>query len=108
MTRTAILKIFVFAVLLAMAVTPSFAQSKKDKDQAKKLELAGDTSFAAKNYADAADKYGQSLGLVATNAQAHYRKGFAQFELKQYEPALSEFALALTQGFRPIDVYRVR
>ena len=95
-------------VVFAAAAAPSGAQSKKQKDQAKKLEVAGDTSFAAKNYADAADKYGQSLALAATNPPIHYRKGYAHFELKQYDPALSEFALALSQGFRPLDIYKVR
>ena len=99
---------FLTLCVLAIAASPLAAQSKKQREQAKKLQDAGDQSFAAKNYADAADKYGQSLTIVATNPYGHYKKGFAHFELKQYDPALTEFTAALSQGFRPLEVYRVR
>jgi len=108
MTRRSLPTFFALMMLLMFAATPVLAQNKKQKEEAKKLEMAGDASFAAKNYADAADKYGQSLALITTNPALHYRKGYAHFELKQYDPALSEFAVALSQGFKPLEVYRVR
>jgi tetratricopeptide (TPR) repeat protein len=94
-------------ILLLFAIAAP-AQNKKQREQAKKLQDLGDQSAYARNYAEAVEKYGQSLAIVATNPYAHYRKGFAHFELKQYPDALSEFTAALSQGFKPIEVYRVR
>jgi tetratricopeptide (TPR) repeat protein len=99
----------ILLVLLVIAsMTPLSAQNKKQREQAKKLQDLADRSYAANNFQDAADKYGQAIAIVATNPYAHYRKGFAHFELKQNEEALNELSLALSQGFRPLEVYRVR
>ncbi len=95
----------IFGLLLAL---PVFAQSKKDRDQAKKFQDDADKAISAKNYREAADLYGKSVQLVPNNNYAHYRKGFAHFSLKENELAVSEFTLALTQGFKPLDIYRIR
>jgi len=87
---------------------PLSAQSKKDKDQAKKFQDEADKAIAAKNYREAADLYGKSITLVPNNNYAHYRKGFAHFSLKENDQAVSEFTLALNQGFKAIDIYRIR
>jgi tetratricopeptide (TPR) repeat protein len=43
------------------------------------------------------------------NPVAHYKKGFAHFNLNERDAAIESFTTALSQGFRPvIDVYRVR
>jgi tetratricopeptide (TPR) repeat protein len=108
MTRQTLKFLALLALLLVIAA-PSLAQNKKQRDQAKKLQDLGDQSAATKNYADAVDKYGQSLAIIATNPYVHYRKGFAHFELKQYPDALTEFNTALSQGFgRPLEIYRAR
>ena len=84
------------------------AQSKKDRAVAKKLTDLADRAFTTKNYREAADKYAQSFALVPTNPFGHYRKGFAHFELKESEQALTEFALALSQGYKPLEIFKVR
>lgn len=94
--------------LVAIFAAAAFGQSKKDKAEAKKLFDLAEKAYSAKNYKEAAEKYGQSLKLVSTNASGHYKKGFAHFELKQNEEALSEFALALSQGYQPLEIYKVR
>ena len=99
----------IVALLLLLFVIAAPAQNKKQREQAKKLQDLADQAAAAKNYTDAVDKYGQSIAIVATNPYVHYRKGYAHFELNQYNDALTEFAAALSQGFqRPAEIYRVR
>ena len=95
-------------VVIVMITVSVAAQSKKDRDQAKKLQDQADKAIGAKNYKEAADLYGQSVALVPNNAYAHYRKGFAHFSLKENDQAISEFTLALTQGFKPLEIYRIR
>ncbi len=100
-----------FITLLAvvvMATVPVAAQSRKDRDEAKKFQEAADKAIGTKNYKDAADLYGKSVALVPNNNYAHYRKGFAHFSLKEYDQAVNSFTLALTQGFKPLDIYRIR
>lgn len=95
-------------VAFVLGVTSLAAQSRKDRDQAKKFQGDADKAIAAKNYREAADLYGKSVALVPNNNYAHYRKGFAHFSLKEYEQAINDFTLALTQGFKPLDIYRIR
>ncbi|MFT3745082.1 MAG: tetratricopeptide repeat protein [Pyrinomonadaceae bacterium] len=96
-----------FVLLLILAI-PFSAQSKKDKDQAKKLSEAADKATAAKNYKEATDLYGKSLALDPNNSRAHYRKGFAHFSLKENDLAVNELSLALSKGYTPLDIYRIR
>lgn len=95
------------AAFLLMAV-PLAAQSKKDRDQANALIAQAKKAYEQKDYRTAADKYGQAIVLVPTNPDAHYRKGFAHFDLKENQKAIDEFTLALSQGFKPIEIYRIR
>lgn len=95
-------------VLLLFVAIPLTAQSKKDKEQAKKFQDDADKAVAAKNYREAADLYGKSVLLVPNNSLAHYRKGFAHFSLKENDLAINELTLALTQGYKPLDIYRIR
>ena len=97
----------VFLILCSFSLVVT-AQSKKDKGKAKELQDQGDKSFAQKNYHDAADKYAQAILLMPTNPDAHYWKGVSHYNLKEYDPAKYEFQLALNQGFKPIEVYRIR
>ncbi|MEQ1607004.1 MAG: tetratricopeptide repeat protein [Pyrinomonadaceae bacterium] len=101
----AILRCF---VLLLVVAVPLSAQSKKDKEQAKKFRDAADKAAVAKNYKEAADLYGKSLLLVPNDNYAHYRKGFAHFSLKENDQAVNELTLALNQGFNPLEIYRIR
>lgn len=92
----------------ALAVTAGFGQSKKEKDRAKKLQQEADKAYNVKNYRAAADTYGQSLALVPKNATGHYYKGMSHLNLNEKDAALNEFAIALTQGYKPIEIYRAR
>lgn len=101
------------ALIICLLVFFSFSlavtgQSKKDKSQAKDLLDQGDKSFTQKNYRDAVDKYAKAILLVPTNPPAHYWKAASHYYLKEYDPAKYEFQLALNQGFKPIEVYRIR
>jgi|CXWL01.1.fsa_nt_gi tetratricopeptide (TPR) repeat protein len=93
---------------LALLTVSIFGQSRQVREQAKTLQDQGDRSFAQKNYRDAADKYAQALVLIPNNAYGHYRKGFAHFNLQERDQAINEFTIALSQGFRPVEVFRVR
>jgi len=100
------ISILIFACLL---ITGALAQSKKDRDAAKKFFAEGESAFSAKNYRGAADKYAQSLALVTTNPGAHFKKGAAHFQLNETDAAINEFTIALTQGYKPaMDVYKFR
>lgn len=83
-------------------------QSKKDKDQAQKLQKDAEAAMSAKKYAEAIDLYSKSLALVPNDAKVRYRKGFAHFSLNQYDQAVSELTQALDQKYNPIDIYRLR
>ena len=101
---------FKYLALLLIIAAPLAvsAQSKKEKERAKKLVEQADKAFQQKNYREAADAYGQALVLVPNNAFIHYRKGYTHFNLKENDKAISEFAIALNQGFKPLEIYRVR
>lgn len=94
--------------LLLLVAFPIAAQSKKEKEQAKKFRDEADKAILAKNYREAADLYGKSIELEPNNNYAHYRKGFAHFSLKENDLAVNEFTLALNYGFKPLDIYRTR
>lgn len=101
---------FIFGLIIAVLVLsmPLAAQNKRDRERAKNLLQQADRAFAQKDYREAAAKYGEVIAIIPNNPQAHYRKGFSHFNLKEYEDALREFTLSLNQGFRPLEVYKVR
>lgn len=103
-------KIFVvIALLLAFAAVPAAAQSKKDRDEAKKHKDAAFAAFRKKDYRMAADAYGKALVLVPNDADALYRKGYAHYSLREPDEAVKNLSLALEKGFKPpIDIYRLR
>lgn len=94
--------------LLMLIAAPFTAQSKKEREQAKKLQETANKAYKQENYRVAADIYGQAVALVPNNPNANYHKGFSHFKLKEYDAALSAFALALSQGFTPLEIYRIR
>jgi tetratricopeptide (TPR) repeat protein len=99
---------FLLVATLACVPLGVSAQSKKDREKARDLMTQADKAFAQKDYQLAADTYGQVVTLIPNSPPAHFRKGFAHFNLKQYDPAISEMTVALSQGFRPVEVYRIR
>jgi tetratricopeptide (TPR) repeat protein len=92
-----------------MAFTLSVpGQDKKEKKRAKDLADQAEKQFRQKDYRGAADLYGQSILIVPTNPSAHYFKGYAHFSLNEFDQALNELGIALSQGYKPIEVYRLR
>lgn len=85
------------------------AQSKKDQKKARQLAEQGQKEFRQRNYRNAVELYSQSVALVPINPDIHFWKGAAHFYLDEFDPALSEFELALSQGYKkPLDVYLLR
>lgn len=84
------------------------AQTRNDIRQAKALGDSGDKAFRQKDYKAAADFYGQAIELVPTNPFCHFWKAYSHYYLKEYELAERGFTLALAQGFKAIEVYKVR
>jgi tetratricopeptide (TPR) repeat protein len=83
-------------------------QTNKQKRQAKEHYDEGTRAYLQKNYQAAVDKYTQSIEIIPVNAAAHFWKGNAYYQLKDYEKALYELDIAMTQGYKPLDVYTVR
>ena len=90
-------------VITLIGQTIASAQTKKERQQAIQLVNQADRYFNQKDYRSAADTYGQSIRLVPNNGYAHFWKGYAHYNLKENDAALSEFAIALTQGFKPLQ-----
>jgi tetratricopeptide (TPR) repeat protein len=98
-------------VLFAVATSMSglnYAQSSSDKKKAKAMTEQGDKAFRAKNFAEAARAYGDAAVLVPSSGYAHFWKANAHYELKEYAEAEKGFAMALAQGFKPFEIYKVR
>lgn len=84
------------------------AQSKKDIQQAKKLTTEGDAFFRQKNYQSAIDKYAEAIALTPKNNYAHFWKGYAHYYLNQFDQAAMSLDAALTNGYKPLEIYRIR
>ncbi|MCZ2391914.1 MAG: tetratricopeptide repeat protein [Acidobacteria bacterium] len=95
-------------IVLIGASGAALAQTKKERKRAQELKLSGDKAFRARNYRQATSDYGQAILIVPNDPYAHYWKGVAHYNLKENPEALREFEIALSQGFKPIEVYRVR
>ncbi len=101
-------RLTIFLLILCSLSVAVSAQTKKDRSKAKELQDQADKAFAQKNYSEAAAKYGQAILLIPTNSNAHYWKAVSHYYLKENEPAKNEFQLALNQGYKPLEIYRIR
>lgn len=98
---------FKLSMVTLLFAVPLTAQSKRD--QVRKLKDKAAAAEKLKNYREAADAYAQILALTPNDADAHYRKGFAHYSLKENDQAVSDFSLALTKGYKPqLNIYKVR
>jgi tetratricopeptide (TPR) repeat protein len=99
-----------FLLFAAFSALPSEinAQSKKDIQKAKKLTTEGDEFFRQRNYQLAVDRYAEASALVPKNGYARFWKGYSHYYLNQFEQASSDLDAALTLGFKPLEIYRVR
>ncbi len=103
---------FISAILLLSAFAffsgEAVAQSKKDIKKANQLVDQGNKAASGKNFRMAIDKYAEAIVLMPKSATAHFRKGYAHYQLNEYEIALNELDTALSQGHPLIDIARIR
>jgi tetratricopeptide (TPR) repeat protein len=97
----------VIAIVLSFAIG-ALGQSKKDLKRSKELSDQADKLFEKKDYRGAADLYGQAILIVPNRPVAHFRKGYSHSQLKEYDTAIKELAIALSQGYKAIEVYKLQ
>ncbi len=95
---------FVASVPLVQAQLPT----KKQIQQARKFAEEGDKFFKQKNYKMAADRYDKASALVPNYPAVSFYKGYAHYNLEEFDLALDAFNKALSQGYTPIEIYKVR
>lgn len=95
-----------FSVVLYGAVAAQ--PGKREQREAKKLVEAADKAFKAKEYQAAIDGYGRAIALAPNQPYAHFWNGYAHYYLKQNEAALAELNIALSQGYKAAEVYKLR
>lgn len=92
------------------AVQPEIinAQSRKDKRKAEKLVQDANKLYRQNDFKTAIDKYAEAISLYPGYAEAHFWKGNAHNNLNQGDQAIDDLDIALQQGYKPLEVYRVR
>ncbi len=96
-----------FILLAAFFILPAELAAQSGK--AKKLFRDGEKLFEKKNYQAAIDKFAEAIAAEPKYPEAHYRKGYAHFSLKQYDKSLEELDSALAQGYKPeLNIYDLR
>lgn len=113
MRREKYLKVFALTLLLiTYFVLPAQnveAQSDKKKlAAAKKIVADGDGLYRQKNYQGAIQKYQEAVKLVQNYPYAYFSKGYSHFYLNEYDQAVEDLNTSLTQGYTPIEVYKIR
>lgn len=84
------------------------AQTRRQRNQSEQAVREGERLSAQKNYRGAIQSFESAVTIWPGNANAHFQKGKAHYFLGEYDPAVSEYSLALSNGFRPIEVFKVR
>src|SRR4051812_11540597 len=102
-----------FLLFLVFCALPAQAQPKKqDKKQmevAKGFLAEGDNFYRQKNYRAAIEKYDKATTAYSNYPIAYFSKGFAHFNLGEYDQAIEDLSTALQQGYTPpVEVYRLR
>jgi tetratricopeptide (TPR) repeat protein len=91
------------------AVQPEInAQSKKDKRRAEKLVQDGNKLFNQNDFKTAIDRYAQAITIYPGFAEAHFWKGNAHYRLNQNDQAVYDLDIALQQGYKPLEIYKLR
>jgi superkiller protein 3 len=100
---------FLLLNLLAGADYEIYAQPKnKLSGKAKKLVKEADQFFQKKDYRTAINKYAEATTLSPEFPAAHFWKGYAHYNLKEFDQSRKELDTALEQGYQALDVYRIR
>jgi tetratricopeptide (TPR) repeat protein len=110
--KNLILGFITFCLLLVTfsALSPNVsAQNKKDMKKAEKLYEQGRRSYLKNDFQGAIKFYSEAIALVNNYPEAHFWKGSAHNNLKEYDIALEEINKAVSQGYnKPSDVYPLR
>lgn len=96
----------IFCIGIFAAVSPG--QSRADRQAADKLVGEGERAAQQRNYANAIENYSKAIALVPNHATAHFRKGVAHNQLKQFDLAVTSFNDSLKYGYKEDDVLRAR
>lgn len=100
--------IFLFSICFVASVTAQAQPTRKQVEQARKLAGEGDKFFRQRNYRLAIDRYQKASLLVPNYPALYYFKGFAHYNLQEYDQALEALNKAYDQGYTQIEVYKVR
>ncbi len=101
--------IWALAFLFIAFPLAATSQDKRDIKRADDLVAEGNRIFNQRDFVGAIDKYAEAIMLVPANSNARFWKGAAHYYLNEYDMALPELDMAISQGYsRPLDVYRIR
>jgi tetratricopeptide (TPR) repeat protein len=85
----------------------AYAQRRPNK-KARKLAVEAGKLYNQGRYDDAIVKYAEALSISPYFPQARFFKGSSHYKQQQYDLAVSELNLALSQGVNPLQVYTLR
>ncbi len=109
---TYFLTLAAFSILVVEADAQTKKDSpKKDRRAAEKLAVEGEKSFDQKDYKTAINKYAQATILDTKSPKAslwHFKKAYAHYYLQEFDQSLGEFDAALTEGYTPLEIYKIR
>ena len=111
MNKKKLFKPIIYCLILLFCFAFSYeieAQPKKISSKAKNAASAGDRYFRQKDYRNAVNKYAEAISISSDYPYAHFWKGYAHYYLEEYDPAIEELSMALDQGHKPIEVYKLR
>lgn len=102
--------VVLFSLNFVTSVKAQPQAPRKLVDQAKKLANEGDRFFRQKNYRMAVDRYQKASDLLPNFSfpALYYNKGFAHYNLQQYDLALVALNKAFDQGYNQSEIYKVR
>jgi tetratricopeptide (TPR) repeat protein len=108
MNRKAITSFIAIFFIAACFSGHALAQPKQQREKAQRLYAEGDQLYRQKNYDAAIDKYSEAISAMPNYPLAHFSKALAFYNLGKFDRATPEFDLALTQGYKPVEIYRYR
>jgi len=97
-----------FSVVTSVNAQPRNQNKSKPNGKAKKLVDQGNQSFGQKDFRTAINKYAEAIVISPNYAEAHFWKGYAHYNLTEYDAALEELNSAADQGYTPIKIYQIR
>lgn len=100
--------IFLFSISFVCSVPAQAQPTKNQVQRARKLAGEGDNFFRQKNYKLAIDRYQKASLLVPNYPAIYYFKGYAHYNLQEYDLAIEALTKAREQGYSAIEVYKVR